>query len=186
MYLLWSHVQDPQKAHEIWGNGVACVQEKLIPCTNNHVKCKRFDTPYGKGWQRVIWVVIYLLHLVPKQPLGLGNYQYYSFQISLMLHKKNFLCKTKSFKNFLWRIDCFYQFGASVACILAPIVNTFIFFTFSELRFSKFSNVNILMAQQIFSSKPNFSNFIEFSATKYTQKSISSTLGLWKLWNKLH
>jgi hypothetical protein len=26
------------KAHENWGNGVACSQEKLKPCTNNHVK----------------------------------------------------------------------------------------------------------------------------------------------------
>jgi hypothetical protein len=60
----------------------------LIPCTNNHVKCKGFDAPYGKGWQWVILVVINLLHLVPKQLLGLGNNHYYSFQISLMLCKK--------------------------------------------------------------------------------------------------
>jgi len=39
----------PPKAHENWGNWVSCFQEKLIPCTNNHVKCKGFDTPYGKG-----------------------------------------------------------------------------------------------------------------------------------------
>ncbi len=49
----------------------------------------------------------------------------------------------------------FYSNNTSVACVVAPSVNT-------------------LRAQLIFPSKPNISNLFEFPTTKSTQKSISS------------
>jgi hypothetical protein len=64
-----------------------------------------------------------------------------------------------------------------VSCAVGPSVNTlnFFFFTFSELKISKFGNVNSLRAQLVFPSKPNFCNLFEFPAPKSTEKSISST-----------
>jgi hypothetical protein len=58
---------------------------------------------------------------------------------------------------------------------LAQVWTHSLFFTFSELKFSKFGNVNTLRAQLIFPPKSNFCNLFEFSPTKFTQKSISST-----------
>jgi hypothetical protein len=67
--------------------------------------------------------------------------------------------------------------------LLAQMWTHFLFFTFSKLKISKFTDVNTLEAQLIFLPKPNFCNLFEFLATNSIQKSISSTPYIWKLWN---
>ncbi len=56
-------------------------------------------------------------------------------------------------------------------CHLAQVWMHYLFSTFSELKISKFNNVNTLRAQLIFPSKPNFCNFVWISSNKIHSKS---------------
>ncbi len=53
--------------------------------------------------------------------------------------------------------------------LFAKVWTHSLFFTFPELKISKFDNVNTLSAQLTYPSKPNFHNLFEFPASKSTQ-----------------
>jgi hypothetical protein len=73
-----------------------------------------------------------------------------------------------------------------ILCCWPKCEHIYFFHIFEIENFEIWQFKHIESTQLIFPSKPNFCNLLKFLATKFTQKSISSTSNLWKLWNKLY
>jgi hypothetical protein len=91
----------------------------------------------------------------------------------------------KFFQQYLSNDNSCFKY-TSVACAIGPSVNTFFIFQIFRIENLKIWQHSKIEGPTDFSFQTQIFQFFKFPATKSAQKSISSTLQVWKLWNKLY